>query len=309
MEEAKKSEMTPIQSRLSNSTFEIFVHPATGKETIFQHSALCQTFFPYRNLGEDVKMWQQKQGLVNLAVSATPILNPHTGLFEYAGIPYGPKARLILAYLNTQAVKKQNKMLDVEESMSAFIKSMGLNTDGRTIREVKEQIRRISTSNISLGFIQDERVKQVDFKIVRAFEFWFPKDERQRVLWESSIELTDEYFESLVQHAIPLDERALAALAHNAMALDIYAWLAQRLHRVDRFKPQFVGWQNLKEQFGMGYSEIRKFRQVFKKTLEIVKNQYLDAKFVVDDKKGMYLHNSPPPIPPKTRVFLGDNKF
>lgn len=306
MEEAKKSTLTPIQSRLVNSTVDIHIHPATGKDTIFHHSALCQTFLPYRNLGQDVKIWQQKQGLVNLAVSAGPILNPHTGLFEYIGIPYGTKARLLLAYLNTQAVKKQNKMLDVEESMSAFIKSMGLNTDGRTIKEVKEQIRRISTSNISLGFIQDERVKQVDFKIVRSFEFWFPKDERQRVFWESTIELTDEYFESLVQHAIPLDERALASLAHNAMALDIYAWLAQRLHRVDRFKPQFVGWQNLKEQFGMGYSEIRKFRQVFKRTLDIVKTQYMDAKFVVDDKKGMYLHNSPPPIPPKTRLFLGD---
>jgi len=33
-------------------------------------------------------------------------------------------------------------------------------------------------------------------------------------------------------HAVPLDERALAGLAHSSLALDIYAWLAQRLHRV-----------------------------------------------------------------------------
>lgn len=304
MEEEKKSQMTPIQSRISQSGWDIHVFPATGKDTIFQHSVLCQTFFPYRNQGQECRIWQQKQGLVNLAVSSTPILNPHNEQYEFAGIPYGPKARLLLAYLNTQAVKKQKKMLDVEESMSAFIKNLGLNLDGRTIKEVKEQIRRIATSNISLGYVQDERVKQVDFKIVRSFEFWFPKDDRQRVMWESSIELTDEYFESLVQHAIPLDERALASLAHNALALDIYAWLAQRLHRIDRTKPQFVGWQNLKEQFGNGYSEIRKFRQVFKRTLSIVQSQYSSAKFTVDDKKGMYLHNSPPPIPPKTTLIL-----
>lgn len=305
MEEKQGFVVTPIQKRLIYSTYDMVSNPASGRDAIFQHSVYCQTFFPYRNQGPDVHMWQQKQGLVTLAVSATPILNPNTGDFEYAGIPYGTKARLLLAYLNTQAIKKQSKILDVEESMSSFIKNLGLNLDGRTIKEVKEQIRRLATSNISLGFIHEDRVKQVDFKIVRSFEFWFPKDDRQRVLWESNIELTDDYFESLVQHAIPLDERALAAMAHNAMALDIYSWLAQRLHRIDRSKPQFVGWQNLKEQFGFNYTEIRKFRQVFKRTLQIVKTQYNDAKITIDEKKGLYLHNSPPPIPPKTSLILG----
>lgn len=32
--------------------------------------------------------------------------------------------------------------------------------------------------------------------------------------------------------AVPLNETAVMRLAHNAMALDIYTWLAQRLHRV-----------------------------------------------------------------------------
>jgi len=48
------------------------------------------------------------------------------------------------------------------------------------------------------------------------------------------------HFVSLQKHAVPLDERALAALSHSAMALDIYAWLAQRLHRVPRGRPQFI---------------------------------------------------------------------
>jgi Plasmid encoded RepA protein len=54
------------------------------------------------------------------------------------------------------------------------------------------------------------------------------------------LRLSLDYYESLTRFAVPLDERALAALAHSATALDIYCWLAQRLHRIPAAKPQFV---------------------------------------------------------------------
>ena len=58
--------------------------------------------------------------------------------------------------------------------------------------------------------------------VVTAFELWAYNDDRQRVLWPSTIRLNSDYFESLQNHAVPLDERALGALAHSALALDIY---------------------------------------------------------------------------------------
>lgn len=295
-ETPKRGKLTPVNSRIQSTMIDIFRKPGVGRDAMYQHSVLCQTYFPYRNPGDDVKMWQHKQGDIQLAVTSNPILNPYTEKFEQIGIPYGSKARLILAYLNTKAIKSQSNIVDVEESMTGFIKTLGFNSDGRTIREIKEQLRRIMISNISLGYVQDKKVQQVDFRIVDAFEFWFPKDERQRVFWTSKIKLSDQYFNSLQEHAIPLDERALAALSHSSLALDIYSWLAQRLHRVDPLKPQFVGWKNLQDQFGTNYKAIRKFRQVFLKTLGTVKTQYMDAKFEVNGGKGITLFNSPPPI-------------
>jgi hypothetical protein len=56
------------------------------------------------------------------------------------------------------------------------------------------------------------------------------------VLWPSTIQFSTRYFESLMKHAVPLNETAIARLSHNAMALDVYTWLAQRLHRVDEAK-------------------------------------------------------------------------
>ena len=46
------------------------------------------------------------------------------------------------------------------------------------------------------------------------------------------------------------------------MALDVYCWLAQRLHRVPSAGQQ-ISWQALHDQFGQGYARVRKFREFF----------------------------------------------
>ena len=103
------------------------------------------------------------------------------------------------------------------------------------------------------------------------------------------------YFQSLMQHAVPLNEAAVSRLSHSAMCLDIYTWLAQRLHRVDPKKPAFVPWISLKQQFGPDYAGMNDFRRVFKRTLAQVQKVYRVAKFVVNGG-GMILHNSQPPV-------------
>ena len=75
------------------------------------------------------------------------------------------------------------------------------------------------------------------------------------MLWPSVVRLSQEYFESLASHAVPLDERAIAALANSPVALDVYAWLAQRLHRIPKNKLQQVSWPALYEQFGQGIAD------------------------------------------------------
>ena len=94
---------------------------------------------------------------------------------------------------------------------------------------------------------------------------------------------------------MPLDERAIAALAHSATGLDIYCWLAQRLHRIPTGKPQFITWMALYDQFGQGYREIRKFRRDFLKQMSQVKVVYPDAR-LFEDRRGMTLECSPPPV-------------
>jgi hypothetical protein len=294
------AKISKIKQRQHDNMLDIHFSPGQIDKAWFNHSVLCQTFFPYNDPGT-LDIYEHKQGKATLAIQCLKAMNPETKSFEFVGLPWGAKARLISSHINTKAIKTQSKIIDVEESMTGFIKSMGLNPDGYTIKGVKDQLTRLSNSVISLGYSEDGiNAKQVNFGIVKSFEFWGTKDKHQKSLWNSTIELTEDYFESLMLHAIPLDERALCALAHNAMALDIYSWLAQRLHRIPHEKPQFVSWVNLKDQFGRNYARMDKFKQVFRATLHTVLSQYQKAKIVEIKNKGFTLSNSPSPIEMKS---------
>lgn len=261
----------------------------------YQHSVLCQVSLPYKNPGNSVRHWERKQGKATLRIEAGSLLNPASNNYDEVGLPYGTKSRLILTHLNSEALKIGSAIIDVESSLTGFVKRLGLAAHGRDIRDIKDHLARLSTAIIRLGFVEGQHSMQVNTNIVRAMNLWFEKNEQQRVLWPSTIQLSDDYFNSLVKHAVPLDERALAALSHSPMGLDVYSWLAQRLHRVSTNKPQFITWIALNEQFGYNYERLRDFKSAFREILIMVHSQYHDAKFELDDQ-GMTLRNSPPPI-------------
>jgi hypothetical protein len=266
-----------------------------ARELVFAHTVMAQCSLPYRDPGPGVRVWERKNGQVHLKIMAGEAMHPEKGRLVELGLPFGPKPRLILAHLNAEALRTASPEVHVESTLSAFTRRIGLHRHGRNIRTVKDQLARLSAASIRLGLMGEGRAVTINTQIVTAFDLWFPKDERQRVLWPSTVRLSLDYFESLQRHAVPLHERALAALAHNAMALDLYAWLAQRLHRVPVGRPQLVPWRALKDQFGWHYNSIRKFRQVFRPTLELALAQYPGARIELDGG-GLTLHHSPPPV-------------
>jgi hypothetical protein len=86
------------------------------------------------------------------------------------------------------------------------------------------------------------------------------------------------------------------------MGLDVYAWLAQRLHRIDPLQPVLIGWPALHGQFGWHYTRLRKFREVFSQTVRLVLSQYRAARIELTER-GMTLRNSPPPVKGRTAII------
>ena len=268
----------------------------------YQHTVLCQTSMPYRDPGPQVREWEREQGAVALRVEAGAARNPETDEWVPLGLPFGPKPRLILAYLNAEALKTGSPVIEMEGSLTAFVRRVQnprckpkSGPTGPQIRAFKDHLGRLAGATIRMAVTTEDRALQVNSQIVDAFDLWFPKTENQRVLWPSIVRLNDRYFASLQNHAVPLDERALAGLSHSAMALDIYAWLAQRLHRIPKGRPQFIPWPAMQDQLGHGYQRIRKFREVFRVALAQVLTQYPAANIEADGR-GLTLRHSPPPV-------------
>jgi hypothetical protein len=264
---------------------------------LYQHSVLCQTCLPFRDPGDQVRSVERANGLVSLVVAAGQAFHPDTRHFVDVGLPFGPKPRLVLYHLNAEALRTQSPVIELEDSLTAFVKrTLGLDPGGRTIRTVKDQLTRLSAADFRIGTVVGEgRAVTLKGCVIEGFELWVARDPQQRVLWPTTVQFSQRYFESLMRHAVPLNEVAIARLSHNAMALDIYTWLAQRLHRVEEGKGAFVPWVSISEQFGHGYVRIRKFRSVFVSTLRQVKMVYPDAKFGVSGE-GMTLKHSRPPV-------------
>jgi hypothetical protein len=292
-------QLTNHQKKLINASTAIRGAPPDRID--FLHTVQCQCGIPYKNPGDDVLKWERKQGNASLRIDAGAAIDPNTGNFTQLGLPYGEKPRLVLIYLATEAVRSGNPVIDVEASLTGFARSLGLETNGQQLRALKDQLSRLAVAKVQIGVMEEGRAVQINTQFVGAFDLWFPNNADQRMLWPSTVRLSHEYFQSLGNHAVPLDHRAVAALASSAMALDVYAWLAQRLHRVPTGKPQFIGWANLHEQFGQGYNRIRDFRRQFLKTLRHVASAYPAARISADDG-GMTLSHSPPPVPPRASV-------
>lgn len=294
--------LSAVKRRQLESSVKISATMA--EEILFQHTVFCQTVLPYRDPGPDVRIWEREQGNVKLFIEAGKAYDLLTHRLEKTGLPFGTAARLILCHLNTEALRTGCPVIEVERSMTAFVARLqGFSPNGYQIRRFKDQLTRLSTSLIRLVVVQECHAVQIDTKIISAFDLWVEGFEGEQFSFPQKIELSDKYFASLQEHAIPLDERAVAALAHSAMALDVYTWLAQRLHRVDPQRGQFIPWTALHAQFGQGYDRIRDFRRAFLGVLDMVKLQYPQAR-VKADKGGLLLGHSPPPVPSRQVILL-----
>jgi hypothetical protein len=303
---------TALQRRLIDTAAD----QQEPENPLYMHTVFCQTSLPYRDPGDDVREWRRTNGNLVLKVIAGEVVDPNTGEDVLLNLPFGAKARTILMHMNQRALVTGRAAVEMEDSLTRFVsRVLQLDPHGRNMRMVKEQLARLAASTMRLAILKDGRTLMVNSQIVTAFEIWFPKDDRQRVLWPTIIQFSSEYFESLQAHAVPLDEAHISALCHSAMALDIYAWLAQRLHRIPPGKPITISWAALHNQFGQGWERVDNFRRVFRVAMKEVLTVYRSARVEEGERQrarvylsggrpivrepalvGLTLHNSPPPV-------------
>ena len=85
----------------------------------------------------------------------------------------------------------------------------------------------------------------------------------------------------------------MRAIGTRSLALDVYIWLAYRLHSLNRSTP--VTWTAQHGQFGAGFKAVRQLKPTFREALAIALAVYPEAKVGVE-AAGVVLHPSPPAV-------------
>ena len=132
-------------------------------------------------------------------------LNGPFTLYMIAGggnkLPYGNFPRLLLAWVCTEAVRTQSRVLILGDSLSAFMRAVGVyNTGGAVRSRLQDQMRRLFNSYVQLVYQDEHGEASVNSLVADRTEFWWnPKRPDDRTLWASKIELGEKFFEEIIR--------------------------------------------------------------------------------------------------------------
>lgn len=286
------SQLPPTTARIIKLANEIAERPPERPD--YMHSVLCQVGLPRRRVPGDT--FERTNGNASLLIEAGKLWNGKEWLPQ--PLPYGTRPRLALVHLSSEAIRTKSATVEVGYSMREFLLRLEIGTGGEEYANFGRQMRALAACRMSLGVGLDT----LDAKPIKRFSAWVNQSTNQRALWPGAIELTPEFYESLADSAVPLDARALGALKHSALALDVYSWLAHRLHRIRGRIGTKVSWANLRAQFGQEYRDPKDFKREMAKVLRTVIAVYPDAR-IEQVTGGLVLMPSRPPVP-KTMVQI-----
>ena len=203
-------------------------------------------------------------------------------------LPYGNLPRLLMAWLCTEAVRTQSRELVLGRSLSEFMRTLdiystsGGTSGGRT--RLRNQMKRLFGCSVSLIYEDERGQATVSSLIARRTEFWWnERKPDEPMLWESKIELSEDFFNEIIQHPVPIDMNTLNALKRCALGLDLYLWLTYRIFTLK--SPLRLTWRHLYHQFdtaptkGADKQTVKVFRRKVLRELIKIKAAWPDLNY------------------------------
>jgi hypothetical protein len=283
IEEARRQAVTKHERLVIEAAYQVLSDDA--EKIGYTYSGFALTSLPHKPQTE--LLWKREGHNLTMLIesgrdrSGAPL-----------GVPYGSYARFILLFLQSQAIRTQSREIELGRSMRVWLGTMGLSIGGKTYKQVNEQARRIS--GCSLTFFTDRAGAQSKSRggFVKT-EITMAALDEQPTLWQDRVILDEDFYRALREHPVPVSDNALRAIGPRSLVIDIYIWLAYRLHALR--KDIELSWPSLHAQFGSEVERLRGFRKYFIECLAIAVAAYPDARVEICER-GVILRPSRPPI-------------
>ena len=284
IEEARRQAVTKHERMVIEAAYQVLSDDA--ERMGFTYSGFALTSLPHKP--QESTTWRREGHNLTLVLQAGVDRNEKS-----LGLPYGSYARFILLFLQSEAIRTRSREVELGRSMKVWLGSMGLSIGGKTYKQVNEQARRIS--GCTLTFYADRTGMQIRSRggFVKSEITMTGVIGDQPALWQDRVMLDEDFYRALSEHPVPVSESALRAIGPRSMVIDIYIWLAYRLHALKRDVD--VGWPALYSQFGAGFKSIKRFKQHFADCVALAVAAYPEARVSISSR-GMVLAPSRPAI-------------
>ena len=219
-------------------------------------------------------------------------------------LPYGNFPRLLLAWVSTEAVRTQSRVLVLGDSLSDFMRALGVYSAGGGNAGIKlrNQMRRLFNARVQLIYEDEHGEASVSSSVTDSTELWWNvRKPGERSLWESKIELSEKFFQEIIRHPVPLDMNILKSLKRSTLGLDLYLWTAYRTFALRA--PLRLSWRQVYRQFGAhpdkssDNNTVQAFRYKVLRELKKIKLAWPGLNYATA-KGVLILHPSTPSIAP-----------
>ena len=225
-------------------------------------------------------------------------------------LPYGNFPRLLLAWVSTEAVRTQSRVLVLEDSLSDFMRALGVYSAGGGNASIKlrNQMRRLFNAHVQLVYEDEHGEASVSSSVTDSTELWWNvRKPGERSLWDSKIELSEKFFQEIIRHPVPLDMNILKSLKRSTLGLDLYLWTAYRTFALRA--PLRLSWRQMYRQFGAhpdkssDNNTVQAFRYKVLRELKKIKLAWPGLNYTTG-RGVLILHPSTPAIPPSEQHQL-----
>lgn len=270
----------------------------------YTHPVLLQCFMPVRHTKTNGQWWQTDCGRASLVMRSGILIKPDAiNQFKHCVVPAGPKARLISGYINDFIYRKESRTVPLGDSMRDAMGRIGIPIGGRNGAELARELENFAAAEIIVGvWDKDGSAHQYNARVSKTLSFWIEKNPDQRTLWQPEMTVSEDYYSAVHSREMaPFSWAAMVALAHNARAMDIHAFLTYRLYK-GLARPVPLSRAVLHAMFGQGVKQEWQFWPEFKKALAEAHKEYRTARIEITkdgrgNETGILLKNSPPLIP------------
>ena len=261
----------------------------------FTYRIWLQSLFPYRSSKEK-----------ELVIEDGPL---RISIYSSNGLPHGKYPRLIMAYIMTEAVRRQHlpenerRIIPLGASLNEFLRLVGVTSRGTggaygTIKRINEQVRRIASTRIQVEQRHRNHDSGAGINFANSWGLWYAQDNPDQLSFHQSyLELSEEFYNQIIENPIPIDLDILRSLV-APRAMDVFAYISTKKYSQGRTET-VVSWEDLYKRFTvnkpMTSASLRDFRREMAANIEELNEKWEGSNCRVS-KDGLHITPGSPSV-------------